>query len=596
MSIATDPTTPTAELEEVSISEVRLSRWLLWAALVLAFLTFFGSLQYDFVYDDALQVRQNPVIRDWSQAPSYFKHNVWYPVTPDSAGIYYRPGFQLWLLLNFKIGGTSSVYWHLSTVLMHVLVVWLIFVLSRTLVRNDLSAAIAALVFAVHPVHIESVAWISGVTDPLLAALMLPSLYFYIRWRESGGRLYFVYSLLLYLASTTVKETAVVMPMIIAVYDILYAPAKVEWRRKLQRSATALIPFILITAAYLLVRAHVLTNFFSTRPPIPLDSTLMTIPWLVVLYCKHLVYPYGLSIFYDFDAISKASDPRLWGGVLGVVALFAGVYWLWKKWRHPAVGYALAIFLIILSPALYGTRYLYKGELIHDRYLYLPLFGFCLLTGMAFERWFKRRERKSGRVMLKAGALTLLVGILGITTAVEEIHWANNLLMFYRAYKIAPNNLMSRNGLASALADRHNTGQAMVLYRETLQMDPNFWLTNLNFGIFLLNIGQNEEAIHLFSRAKEIGKGKGNYDFFIGVANLHEGNLQEAEHYLRSAAGISPGQPEVHRVLAESLAMQKKFPEAIAEMEKAIQLQPSPALSEELSRLKGLQSGAQVPK
>lgn len=584
---------PQASTKQPFFFNKSLSHWLVWTALVLGFLSFAGSLQFGFVYDDDVQIRDNMMIRDWKYIPDYFQHNVWYPVVPDATGMYYRPGYLLWLLLNYTIGGIRPWYWHLSTVLVHVLVVWLVFLLGRKLIRNDLAAAIAALIFAVHPSHVESVAWISGVTDPLMAALLLPGLYFYIRWRESGEKLHIALALLFYAASVSVKETAVVLPVLTFAYDLLY-PSTDRWAPRVRQALLALAPFVAIAAVYLLLRQHALHASFTGRPSLGLFTTIFSIPWLAILYFKHLVFPFGLSEFYHVETVTTVTDPRFWLSLIGLAVIVGVISLLWRKLRQPAIWYAVLIFLVFLAPALYAIRYFERSELFHDRYLYLPVLLLAIFLGILIQRWLNRREW--GSAILKAAALSALVLGLAVGTAVQEIHWASNLLMFYRGLQIAPENPAVRGGLASALADRHETGRALVLFRQALAMDPDSWRINFNYGIFLLNIGQNEDAIHYLSRAREIGGGIGNYDFFIGVAKLHQGKVQEAERYLRSADGISPRQPEVHRVLAESLAMQKRFPEAIAEMEKAIQLQPSPALTEELDRIKAMQSGAQAPR
>src|SRR3569832_1408610 len=149
-----------------------------------AFIVYAGTLAFKFVYDDRLQVADNRRLTSWSYVPGYFAHHVWYLIDPHFAPNYYRPIFLLWLKVNYSFFGTSPAGWHLSSVALHVLATVQVYWLGRRLLKNQAASAIAALLFAVHPVHVESVAWVSGVTDPLMCVSLLASVLAFLRWQE----------------------------------------------------------------------------------------------------------------------------------------------------------------------------------------------------------------------------------------------------------------------------------------------------------------------------------------------------------------------------------------------------------------------------
>ena len=146
---------------------------------------------------------------------------------PDQAGNYYRPVFLLWLLINRTLFGLSPFLWHFAVIAVHLLVTLLVYILARRLVKDELTAGMAALIFGLHPVHIEAVAWISGVTEPLLALFLISAFLFYMDWREGregapgDGAVAFhkkptirlVASLFFYTLAMLEKETALILPM-----------------------------------------------------------------------------------------------------------------------------------------------------------------------------------------------------------------------------------------------------------------------------------------------------------------------------------------------------------------------------------------------
>src|SRR6266581_2941570 len=130
-----------------------------------AFIVYAGTLVFGFVYDDRVQIVGNRVISHWTYVPQYFLHHVWYLVDPRFAANYYRPIFLLWLKLSYSAFGVSPAGWHLASVALHILATLQVFWLAQRLLKNRSAAIVASLLFAVHPLHVESVAWISGVTD-----------------------------------------------------------------------------------------------------------------------------------------------------------------------------------------------------------------------------------------------------------------------------------------------------------------------------------------------------------------------------------------------------------------------------------------------
>ena len=148
---------------------------LLVVALALTFIVYAGTLGFEFVYDDHEQVLENNYVHSWRFVGHYFTGHVWSNLYAKDPGNYYRPLFLLWLRVNHMLFGLEPWGWHLTTALAHLFATYLVYLLAVRLVRDPVTAGFAALIFGLHPVHIEAVAWVSGVTEPLLAVLLIPS-------------------------------------------------------------------------------------------------------------------------------------------------------------------------------------------------------------------------------------------------------------------------------------------------------------------------------------------------------------------------------------------------------------------------------------
>src|SRR5215469_15821636 len=157
----------------------RKPQWPIVALLALTAFTYAATLRFGYVYDDVLQIENNPRIKSVDYLPSYFTRQVWAQAQGQPANLY-RPFFLSWLWLNFEIFGSSPAGWHLTAILMHLLSVWLVYLLAKKLLPDEgISAYLAAGIFALHPAHVEAVAWISGATEPLSTALFLGSFLLY---------------------------------------------------------------------------------------------------------------------------------------------------------------------------------------------------------------------------------------------------------------------------------------------------------------------------------------------------------------------------------------------------------------------------------
>jgi 4-amino-4-deoxy-L-arabinose transferase-like glycosyltransferase len=557
-----------------------------WAAvsliLLATFLAYSNTLGFKFVYDDRGQILANVQVHAWRYVPHYFFERVWSFAYPGIHGNYYRPLFLVFLLLNYKIFGPYPAGWHLMSVAAHMGATYLVYLLARRLTGDGRTALIAALIFGLHPVHIESVAWISGVTDPLLALFLLPAFLCYLNARgRSARRLrWLAGSLVLYGLAMLSKETALILPIIIFTFEWLWqdAPGLSGLRMVLDRTRKAVVctlPFLLLTFVYLAVRWEVLDGLGHTMVPLGLWAILFTWPRLLMFYLWHLICPFNLSVFYNVPYVRA---PGLVSFVLPLAGLasigflaFLGV----QRLARTSPGNArLAVFMAswILIPfiPLLDLSVLPVGEIAHDRYLYLPSIGFCILLGMALRRIPLGKARFLGLPAWQVVGVVSLAALFGISTTVQDRYWANDLKLYSRGVSRTPQNKLARTNLGNAMGEEGRYGEALTLYQEVLTRDPDFWLAIYNTGYTCYRMGQLHEAEKYLKRAIAVNGVDSDEYFYLGLTWLKLGDVDDAEKAVRHALKLQPGGLAYHFALGMILKLKGDIPGALAQFKEEL--------------------------
>lgn len=556
-----------------------------WISLVLlaTFLVYSGTLGFKFVYDDRGQILANAQVHYWRYLPHYFLEGVWSFAYPGIQGNYYRPIFLLFLLINYKIWGPYAAGWHLATVAMHVGVTYLVYLLARRLTGDFRTALIAAAIFGVDPIHIESVAWVSGVTDPLLAAFLLPAFLCYLNARERPAhrRAWLGGSLALYGLAMLSKETALILPIIIFVFEWVWEKAPVEgsWfqeaYRRMKLGILRSLPFVLLTFGYLAVRVQVLNGLGHTMTPLSVLAIAYTWPQLLLFYLRHLVWPFNLSVFYD---VPYVRTPGLASFVLPLAGL-AGVgllVWVGLRRLHessPAnekvAAFSFAWILIPFIPLL-DLSVLPVGEIAHDRYLYLPSIGFSILVAMALRRIRFGKVKLFRVAALQASAVLALVMVLGISTTRQDRYWANDILLYTRGVERTPQNKLARTNLGNALGEKGHYAEAIHLYRQVLAQDPGFWLAIYNTGYTYYRMGRLQQAEKYLKRAIEVNGVDSDEYFYLGLTWLKLGKLGDASRAVQHAIKLNQEGLAYHFAMGMILKLKGNIPGAMAQFKEEL--------------------------
>ncbi|MGD1105191.1 MAG: hypothetical protein ABSA59_24365 [Terriglobia bacterium] len=390
--------------------------WL--AGLCLAAYAFYlPVLGFDFVFDDRPFILQNPSLLSWHSVPQFFTAHLVAFLHPHSQGTYYRPCLLLWLWVQHKLWNLHPMGWHLSTLTLHVLASLSVYMLAREILRRRFGAGVAALVFALHPAHVESAAWIMGLPDPLMTLFAVSALVCHIRRRRSLGPsrpIWAATSLWLYAAAVLTKEVALTVPALMFAYEWIFPPLATGGSKGLAgRFRDSLVPTLGywgVTGVYLAARWAALGGLSHPLTPLAWQTMLATWPAVLWLHLKLLVWPVGLSAFYD---VPYTTHLGLTAFALPLAAVVAcGMLLLRLGGKSPQRAFA-GVWLFLPMALLLNLRVFPQGEIVHDRFMYFSSVGFSILTALGME-WFAAspgfpfsiRARQAGTV----AALGILLG------------------------------------------------------------------------------------------------------------------------------------------------------------------------------------------
>ncbi|HEU4388439.1 MAG TPA: glycosyltransferase family 39 protein, partial [Blastocatellia bacterium] len=453
----------------------RLSiRWrAVYAAVppLLAFAASFNTLFNQFASDDTKQVLGNTFIRHIGNLPLAFSTSVWSYVTEDIAGMsqpYFRPMFSVLFTLTYTLFGTNAWGWHLVNVLIHTGVTLLVFLNIKELSSRNRLALITASLFAVHPAHAESVAWISGVTDPLMSLFLLGSLLVYLRYQRRRGMLFIVPVLFLYFLGLLTKETAIALPIIVVYLEITDETTGRTFWERIRRSAVNAGFFLIPTAGYLLMRQSVMGSLLFARSGAryPIGPSLITVPLATVTYLKLLLLPVGYSYQHYTPLIGTITSARFLVP-LAALTVLAGLILATKS---RLVWFGAIWFIATLGPALAAIPNFDPEYVVQERYLYLPSIGFCLVLAICID-WLATKLKSKFLSLVSPLAAALLIVLFGAAYVRQNRVWNDTTSLLENCVAVAPDLAAAHAGLGGVLFQNGRRDLAEAESRKALELD-----------------------------------------------------------------------------------------------------------------------------
>ncbi|MFZ1982139.1 MAG: tetratricopeptide repeat protein [Smithella sp.] len=548
---------------------------LVMVALVL--FVYWPVQNYDFInYDDQGYVTSNDLVHAGFTGKSFleaFNKNYlgnWHPLT------------MLSHMLDWQLYESHAGGHHWTNVIIHIFNTILLFLLLRTLTGAMWRSAFVAVLFAIHPINVESVAWIAERKNVLSTLFWIGTMLFYVRYVKSPNWKRYLPVLICFALGLMSKPMLVTLPFTLLLLD--YWPLgrmKIEQLNEdqiIETTGVALkkkkmlflviekIPLIVLSAffSYLTLFIQKNAGAVSSLHSFPLSYRLGNAVISYELYIRKMFWPFDLAAFYPLNyniSLWQVIFPAL---LLIVITVFVSVYF--RKSPYLLMGWLW--YLGTLVPVIGIVQV--GDQAMADRYAYVPFIGlFIMLTWGALAII---RKHFSSRIIL---IIPLLI-ITGLTIVAHRQvkYWQNTFTLFSHALDVTQNNAFAHSSVAGQLLMQNKVNEAMLHCEKALLLNPHNYNTLVRIARVYIIRGEKDKAIDALQQAIQVQPGSVKAYDDLYVILMQMGRIKEALQEYRKVADIDRDNPNIHYNFGNALAMHGDYDEAIVQFKKVIQLRP----------------------
>jgi tetratricopeptide (TPR) repeat protein len=497
-------------------------------------------------FDDSQFLTENHLVANpsWGSVGRFFGE-VFHPSTVQG---YYLPLAMTSLMFDYAAGGRPDYLrpFHRTSLALHVADTLLVLVLLYALFGDPWVAAAVSLIFGLHPLTVEPIAWV-GERKTLLAGLFgLLCLIFYVRYARGGGRLMFAAAVVAYLLALLSKPTSWPLWLVLILMDC--------WPlgRLSRRTIFEKWPFYIIAGL-----SAVITLFSHAETAgIGASGSMLQAPsrvgYLVAFYAGKIVFPSRLSSVYPLPEPFSLTNPVVLAGLLATLGLAAVLIVSLRRTRAPLIGGL--IFLALLLPTLGLVHYSWVSA--SDKYVYLPAIGLLMAGAGLLTQYRRSLGGRPTAIAIQAFLVAVLLVVGGAATWKTRGYlrqWRTTESLGRHMAAMAPQAPQPYSLLAGALADAGRTQEAMDLYRKAIQLDPSYSDAHYNFAILLAAHNRIEDAIEQYQQAVALSPLRA--EAHNNLANLlaRTGNFAAAVRHYARVLELRPGSPEAYYNLANAL-------------------------------------------
>lgn len=556
-----------------NIKEENKSVILIILALIILTLVVYWPVQnYEFInYDDGLYVKENYRIqqglslKNITDTFSDFHTSNWHPLTMMSHMLD-------WQLFGFRAGGH-----HWTNVIIHIINTVLLFLLLNKLSGAVWKSVFIAALFALHPINVQSVAWISERKNVLSTFFWILTMLFYVRYvKQPDWKRYMPVFICLALGLMA-KPMVVTLPFVLLLID--YWPlnrvqifcsqneiSTLNKRRKIFFLILEKIPFFFLSlvSVFLTIYGAKYSRTVASLESLPLSVRIPNSINSYVLYIKKLFWPNDLAIFYPFSLIP------LWHCFVAIIFLI-GVTFLvcryFRKYPHFFVGWFwyLGTLVPVIGIVQVGT------QAMADRYAYIPFIGLFIIIA-----WGAEDLSSNKNVLKKIIISTAFFIIMALTmmTCNQVKVWSNTVTLFEDALKKTKNNYVAYDVLGFEAARKNENEKALMNYYMAQKSNPNFSPAYNNAGIVLIRMGRKDEALKNFEMTLKLNKFSAQAYYNIGLIFLKENNLDKSMMLFKKAIEVQPDYMEAYNNLGVVFMKKGMIKESILNFKKSLEINP----------------------
>lgn len=538
----------------------RLTIFGISAALVLmTILLYLPVTGHQFVViDDHEYITENPMV----QAGITLSGIVWAFSTGHASN--WHPMTWLSHMVDCQIYGLAPGGHHLTNVLLHAANVLLLFLLLLRMTSRTWCSACVAAFFAVHPLHVESVAWASERKDVLSACFFLLTLWFYFNHtRQPQNRRPYILALILFALGLMSKPMLVTLPCVLLLLD--YWPLKRFGVVPLRQLLVEKLPFFALALADGIVTCLVQRGATSSFELAPFFTRIANAVVAYALYIGDTFWPLRLAVMYPYSRTIPAWS--IIGGAL-LLAILTALFLLRAR-REPFLIVGWLWFLGTLVPTIGLIQV--GAQCMADRYMYIPSIGLFIVVVWGAAAWLSGVA--PARMFLGGVALAALAACV-MLTRVQLKTWADSGELLRHAIKVTRDNYIAWDGLGTYLDSTGQRDEAIKAYTEALRLKPNYAQAQYDLGTALLAAGRRDEAMQHLLDAVKYDPAFARAHINLGKAFLDQGRVADAAEHMAKAVRLTPRDPEAQYNLGTVLLMQSKPDEAFVYFSEAIRLRP----------------------
>ena len=534
---------------------------------VVTIVAYWPVLGADFVnYDDNVYVTENQHVLGGLTLDSV----KWaFKMDEDTAN--WHPLTFLSHMLDCELFGQNAGLHHLTNLIIHTTSAVLLLLVLASMTGSIWPSAFVAAAFALHPLHVESVAWIAERKDVLSGLFWILTMACYLRYTRIRSRGSYSLTLVVFGLGLMAKPMLVTLPFVLLLLDywplnrFVSTPA-VSRLRMVRSLIVEKIPFFILTGASCVVTymAQKGGGAVADSEVLLLGARLSNVLVSYMAYISKMVWPVGLAALYPFKHIP------LWQAFLAFLGLaaitIAAMLWLRRK-RYFMVGWLWYIGTLVPVIGL-----VHVGSQSHaDRYSYIPLIGLFMIVAWAVGDFCRRREAL--RFVSGVAAVLLLTGMFAVTRN-QLGYWKDSISLFRRATQAVENNYMMHISLGDELAEKGQFDEAIGHYRRVVQADPKNAEMHENLGVALAKIGQLDQAIVHYRHSLQINSQNANVHNNLGFLFAGRDQLDEAIEHYRRAVQIDPDFAKAHANLGFELSKKGQLDEAVHHYQQVIRVRP----------------------
>lgn len=541
------------------------------AALIIAWATLIAYWQTsgnDFVsFDDQEYIFNNVFVNEGFTV----KGIVWaFDYRQKKSNFYWQPLTWLSHMADCHIFGIDPGRHHFVGLMLHVANSLLLFLVLLKMTGATWRSAVVALLFALHPINVDSVAWASQRKNLLSAFFMLPTIFLYVRYANKRTLARYLAAIFVFTLGLMAKPSIVTLPCALLLFDFwplnrlgILGPDKpaMPWK-KAGFLILEKLPFFVVSVISVIISSSSVRLLSTVSFPLGLRIQNAIVSY--VLYIKKLLWPFDLAVFYPFP--HTIPGWQLVGSILILSGITVLAVWTARKKPYLATGWFF--FLGMLVPML-GLISAGLWPRLGDRFAYIPFIGLFIILSWGLADVFS----KTGKQATIAAAVILPFLLIPLTW-VQTGYWKNGRILYERTLEVTSGNFVMHSNLGTEFYIQGKMKKALDHYKKSLELEPRYNVARINLGLYFMGLGENEKAITQFRKAVVNDPKDARGHIGLGKALFKIKKLSDAAVHFEQALALNPELSFVYLYLGDIRVEQSRFGEAAGHYVSALRYDP----------------------